>query len=568
MLICHMFIRILILLILPFLIFANEIKTLDFKGDIDLVLTDFSKNNLEKVCNITYPAFYKFWQKNPTFTKEDIIICSDSINEYAQSLGFYKALTSYEIKENKAVITFKKNEQVKIATIEVEDEYKTIIDLKIGEFFKASDFTNSKKAIKKYLNEKGYPKANLNAKAYVDMEDYKVDIVYKVTKNNPQYFGKISIENNAKVDTKYLEDAIEFKQGELYNSTLIDKTYENLYNFGIYKYISIDQNIDTQDDTIPVNLKLTLGNYRELTYSIGYDTDTKARFKAQYKNDNILGNLKKFTIGTNINQDGYEFYNNINNPHFYFDGLSLNNDVSYENMDYSSYSQEKIEEKISLTKDFLTFSHTVGFLSQYSKIDSLLSEYKSGNYLLNSLFYEISLDKRDDILNPKNGYYISFYIENGTKALASEEDYIKTLSQARYIKTYDKLTTSIKTKIGTLDKDLPIFKHFFAGGDYSNRGYAYEKLGLLDSDDNPYGGLSLIDSSLEFEYNVYKDIGVATFFDSTMLNLEANNFNDKFYNSYGFGLRYYTPIGPLRADLGIPLDDGGFVFHIGIGQVF
>ncbi|WP_428016428.1 autotransporter assembly complex protein TamA [Arcobacter sp.] len=547
---------------------ANEIKTLDFDGDIDLALTDFSKSNLEKVCNISYPTFYKFWQTKPTFSKEDVVVCSESINEYAQSLGFYRAETSYEIKDDKAVITLKKNEQIKISTIQIENEYKDIIGLKTGDFFKASNFTNSKKTIKKYLSQKSFAKAQLDAKAYVDMEDYKVDIIYKVTKNAPQHFGKVTIENDAKVDENYLKEKVEFKEGELYNSLLIDKTYENLYNFGIYKYISVEQNLDTTNDIIPVDIKLLVGDYREITYGIGYDTDTKARFKAQYKNDNFWGNFKKLTIGTKINEDGYEFYNNINNPYFYFDGVSFDNDISYENMDYTSYEQEKIEEKISLSKDFFGLSHSVGFLAQLSNINSLLEEYQSGNYFLNSLFYEVSLDKRDDVLNPKNGYYLSFYIENGSKTLASEEDYIKTLTQIRYIKTFDKLTSSIKTKIGTLDKDLPIFKHFFAGGDYSNRGYSYEKLGLLDSDDNPYGGLSMIDSSLEFEYNVYKDVGIATFFDSTMLSLKPKTFNDDFYNSYGFGLRYYTPIGPLRADIGFPLDDSGFVFHIGIGQVF
>lgn len=115
---------------------------------------------------------------------------------------------------------------------------------------------------------------------------------------------------------------------------------------------------------------------------------------------------------------------------------------------------------------------------------------------------------------------------------------------------------------------MPIFKHFFAGGDYSNRGYTYQNVGLLDSRDNPYGGLSMIDSSIEFEYNIYENIGLATFFDSTMLSRKANTFNEKFYNSAGVGVRYYTPIGPLRIDLGFPLQKGGFVFHIGIGQVF
>ena len=402
----------------------------------------------------------------------------------------------------------------------------------------------------------------------MDIDEYKVDIKYEVVKNSIQKFGDIKIKNDAKIDMSFLEKNIEFVKGQDYNSTLIDKTYENLYNFGIYKYIRIEPDLDKSADDIPVDINLVQGDYRETSYGIGYDTNTKARFKAQYKNDNFLGNLKSFTIGTKVSQDGFEVYNNLYNPYFIKDDVSFNNDVSYEDMNYTSYSQKKIEEKLSLSKDFFGLFNTAGVLLQHSTLESDLKEYESGSYLLNSFFYEAILDRRDDILNPKNGYYLSFYIENGTKAIASEIDYIKTLTQARYLKTFDKFTSSFKTTIGTLNKDLPIFKHFFAGGDYSNRGYAYEKVGKKDYDDNPYGGLSMIDSSVEFEYAIKKDLGIVTFFDSTMLSLEVNKFNENFYNSYGFGARYYTPIGPLRVDLGFPLDDGGFVFHIGIGQVF
>ena len=76
------------------------------------------------------------------------------------------------------------------------------------------------------------------------------------------------------------------------------------------------------------------------------------------------------------------------------------------------------------------------------------------------MFYEIKLDRRDDSLNPKDGYFLSFYIEDGSKFIGSEYDYLKTVSDLKYIKTFDNLTASFKTKIGTLDRDLPIFKHF------------------------------------------------------------------------------------------------------------
>ncbi|QKF58595.1 autotransporter assembly complex protein TamA [Aliarcobacter lanthieri] len=560
--------RLLIIILFSLSSFANDIKTIDFNGDIDLVLGDFSKSNLEKVCDISYPSFYKFWKESPIFSEKDITICSELLEDYTHSIGFYNSLITYEIDEDKATFTIKKNEQIKISSIKIDNEYKNLIELKVGDGFESSNFTNSKKYILKYLGEKGYPKAVLDAKAYVDIDDYKVDIEYKITKNDIQYFGDVYIENNANIDTSFLEKNIAFNKGEVYNSNLIDKTYENLYNFGIYKYIAVEPNIDRDDNIVPVDVKLIEGDYRETMYGFGYDTDTKFRFKAQYKNENFLGNLKQFTIGTKVNSDGYNIYNNLYNPYFIRDDISFNNDISYEDMDYKSYSQKKIEEKLSFSKDFFGLSNTAGILLEHSTIKSDLQYYKSGSYLLNSFFYEAIFDRRDDVLNPKNGYYLSFYIENGSKLLASEIDYIKTLSEFRYIKTFDKVTSSFKTSIGTLSKDLPIFKHFFAGGDYSNRGYSYQKVGKKDYEDKPYGGLSMIDSSLEFEYALNKDLGLVTFFDSTMLSLEENKFNDKFYNSYGIGARYYTPIGPLRVDLGFPVDEGGFVFHIGIGQVF
>ena len=563
-----MFIKFLIILIFTTTVFSKEIETIDFKGDIDLIIGDFSKSNLEEICSFKFPSPYKFWLKNPKFNPNDIYTCTNILDDYAKSLGFYKADISYFIKEKKATITLIKNEQIKINSIQTKDEYKKILNIKENDFFKTSDFTNSKRIIKRYLYENSYAKALLDAKAYVDLDSYKVDIVYKIEKNKAQYFGDIQIQNDANVDLEYILNQVEFKQGEKYDISLLDKTYENLYNFGIYKYISIDENLDYSEDIIPISIKLIEGDYREISYAIGYDTNTKGRLKAQYRNDNFLGNLKRLNLSVKINQDGYEFGSNISNPHFLLKDLNLTNDLSYENIDYESYEEKKIEDKIYLQKDIFDLSHSLGFLIQQSNISSKLQEYQSGNYLLNSVFYNIVLDKRDVPLNPKNGYYLSLYLENGSKFLGSDEDYIKSLAEFRIIKTIDKFTSSFKTKIGTLDKDLPIFKHFFAGGDYSNRGYSYQNVGKLDPNENPYGGLSMIDSTIEFEYKVYKDLSLATFFDFTMLDLQANSFTNDFYNSIGVGGRYYTPIGPLRVDFGFPLDDNGFVFHIGIGQVF
>ena len=155
---------------------ANDIKTIEYKGDIDLVLGDFSKSNLDAICGFSYPEIYKIWKKNPTFTSKDIENCSELLKEYSQSLGFYRAKIDYEIKNDIATINIFRNEAIKVSSIKVEDEYKKFLNFKKDEVFISSKFSESKKNIRKYLNENGYAKADINAKAYVNLDEYKVEL--------------------------------------------------------------------------------------------------------------------------------------------------------------------------------------------------------------------------------------------------------------------------------------------------------------------------------------------------------------------------------------------------------
>ena len=156
---------------------ANDIKTIEYKGDIDLVLGDFSKSNLDAICGFSYPEIYKIWKKNPTFTSKDIENCSELLKEYSQSLGFYRAKIDYEIKNDIATINIFRNEAIKVSSIKVEDEYKKFVNFTKDEVFISSKFSESKKNIRKYLNENGYAKADINAKAYVNLDEYKVELI-------------------------------------------------------------------------------------------------------------------------------------------------------------------------------------------------------------------------------------------------------------------------------------------------------------------------------------------------------------------------------------------------------
>ena len=211
-------------------------------------------------------------------------------------------------------------------------------------------------------------------------------------------------------------------------------------------------------------------------------------------------------------------------------------------------------------------NHFFGFQLEYLDVESDIPAFLEGNYLINSLFYRLVVDNRDSKMDAKNGDYYSLYLEKSMKSLGSDIDYFKVLGEARYIKEFKPIVLASKIKVGTISQETPPFKHFFLGGAMSNRGYEYRDLGK-HAGKYPIGGLTILDASLESRYYVTENFSVVSFFDSSKMSQEVNDFSTGWYNAYGLGLRYLSVIGPLRLDVGYP-EEGGFALHLGIGQVF
>ncbi len=123
------------------------------------------------------------------------------------------------------------------------------------------------------------------------------------------------------------------------------------------------------------------------------------------------------------------------------------------------------------------------------------------------------------------------------------------------------------------DHDLQIFRRFFAGGINSTRGYGRYKVGPLTDGRDPIGGRSLLEWNLEFRTPLYGGLGGVVFFDAGEVRLPPFSYNTADLQfGVGFGLRYQTIVGPIRVDLGFPLErprgEAGWQVHFSIGQAF
>jgi translocation and assembly module TamA len=125
---------------------------------------------------------------------------------------------------------------------------------------------------------------------------------------------------------------------------------------------------------------------------------------------------------------------------------------------------------------------------------------------------------------------------------------------------------------GASQFDLPPDQRFYAGGSATVRGFKYQSVGPLFADNNPQGGAALDAATIEFRQRVWGNIGAAVFVDAGQVSAENAPFEGTLREGVGTGVRYYTPIGPIRVDVAVPLNKppGGdsFELYLGLGQAF
>ena len=561
--------NLILFLLLSLFLSAKTFKNIEFKGDVDLLTGEFDRTTLLKVCHIDYPAVYKIWKSNPTFESHEIKGFEEYLAKYAKGMGYYRVEVTSEVDDDTIFLNIKKNSPIKIDSIILDKEFNKFSLLTRKERFRTTDFTATKRQIVDFLEQHGYPTYKMNAKAYVDLEEYKVDINISIDKGKKRFFSTTEINNSSKIDNKLIEEKIVYEDGDLYNVLKLEDSYENIYRLGVFEKIKMEADFNNSDGLAPINIVLEQGKTKEIVSNIGYDTEDGARGGAEYIDHNFFGNLREFKVGVKVSERGYNTYTGFYDPRVktpLIGNLSFRNELSYSKWDYDSYIEKLLTERVTFGKALIGLDHFFGFQIEESEIESGIPDFLSGNYLINSLFYRVVIDERDSVMDAKNGYYTSLYLEKSMKQLGSDIDYFKVLGEARYIKEYEPMVFATKVKVGTISTETPLFKHFFLGGAMSNRGYEYRDLGP-HSGKYPTGGLTTVDGSFESRYYITENFSGVGFIDASKISEEVNTFDEDWYLSYGLGVRYLSVIGPLRLDIGYP-QDGGFALHLGIGQVF
>ncbi len=562
-----------------------------FAKKLDSVLTPIifegneviSTSELEDFIGVKKPPFYAIWQDE--VSKIDIKLrrkLNESFTLFYKNEGFYDAKISSKIINKGIVVTIQENRPIMITEINLQSDLDISEEFTLvqGIRFRAKEFSEMKKKLRKKLLEEGYCSPKLDTKAYLSLENYSARIVVNLKKKNLCHFGEINIlTNSPTMDNDIIRSRLHFEEGDVFNITKIQESYDALYALESFDQLNLDYSRNLYNKK-PVDI-----NYKEIRKKIhtrmgvGYATNLKFQAKLYTEYKNFKGNGKKILLNGLYSsiQKVVEsslfvpYVLSINGYHFDFQ-----NSLGYaEEADIHDFDERVLYDKFYLSHSSSEWYNSLGIgLEEITTLNTLTNNRT--DFLIYP-FMRLIYDKRDSKLNPKNGLYFMHKMEYGLSYSAKSTSYLKYLEELRLIYTpfYD-ITFSSVGRIGSIkvyENKLPESKKFFAGGAFSNRAYGYERIGITESatTDTKLGGFTLANLSLEANFPLYKNFRGAIFTDNTMIsdNQGIWEFSNKVLTSVGLGFRYLTPLGPFKIDMGINVQNSDEkAIHFQVGQSF
>tara|TARA_R110001599_G_scaffold65662_5_gene185183 strand:- start:897 stop:2753 length:1857 start_codon:yes stop_codon:yes gene_type:complete len=426
-------------------------------------------------------------------------------------------------------------------------------------------YESTKKSIHQRARNAGYIDGKfVEHRLEVDIDKHSAAVILVFDSGTPYTFGKINF-GPSLLNTNLLERYVPFESGDAFESTKIVQLQNNLISSNYFSSVSIDQdNPDPETHTVGLSVTTTEKRKYETTAGIGASTDTGPRVSYGLRNRRVNADGDTYQIASQYSPvlSNLSFQYTLPGDKPLTDKLQWATGVERKKNDTSDSTSYRAEVAlISLQNHNWIQTLSLKFLREDYDIADV-----SNTSILLMPGIAWSRSEANDRRYPSRGWRINTAVRGALEGVASD----LSLAQAEFDTKWifplwgGRLISRGGLGITTLDdfSELPASLRFFAGGDNSVRGYGYETLGPEDATGEVVGGKHRLTGSVEYDYRVWGDFALAGFYDAGNA-FDTSDFT--FYESAGFGLRWLSPIGPVRVDFAFPLKDGGFHFHLSMG---
>jgi outer membrane protein assembly complex protein YaeT len=564
------------------------------------------------------------WGKKTYFDRSRFDADLKRIQAFYSDRGYPDArVTGFDVKLNDkqdqvdVTLTIAEGEPVKVAAVSFEgfdvipqdrlNRLRKNAPLKLGQPRDRQLVVTTHEMALNELKDHGYPYAKVSTHEELAADGKQATLTFTAEPGKLARFGPVQIQGNKTVSDHIIERELTFKPGDLYRRSIVQDSQRRLYGLELFQFANIEPlNPEAQPDAVPMRVTVAEGNHQRVNFGVGYGTEEKARVDSEYHHVNFLGGAR--SAGAHVRWSSLDrgVRLDFNQPYFFRPHFSLGGEGQQWYTFTPAYRSTVSGAKLTLTHRanehtslsvFVTSEHDSSAIdpsvrNNPTQRNSLIAlgldpTTDSQNGTLNAIGFDYQLSTADNLLNAHRGIQFAFHTEEAGRVVPGTFNYYALSADGRhYLPMGERLVLASRLQLGNIrpygnaQSNVPFSKRYFLGGATSIRGWGRYEVSPL-SDGLPIGGDSMLAWSEEVRAIIRGNFGAVLFLDAG--NVWADSFgyklNDLRY-SVGPGLRYQTPVGPIRFDLGYQLNptpelvvNGQSNFrrwrlHFSIGQAF
>lgn len=455
------------------------------------------------------------------------------------------------------------------------------LGLKIGKAATPKSILDAESDLLLILAQEGFPLAEITRRRVVaDQQEKVIRVELEVDPGGKVVFGPVRFIGLERVKPRFAYSKLTWNRGDPFDPDLIYRTQYELEATGLFSAISVQQGEKVVlGNQLPISIFLKEAQHRTIGAGISYSTYLGPGILFQWENRNMQGRGRKLGFKCEITANKQSGEIDYVVPHFIQKCQQLTWSVDVDKERTTGFSESYVSVSGIVDRqmaDRLRLSYGFTFKDLYSS-------RSDNNRVFNLLKSPLHLrwNGADSILSPTYGGTIHFKTIPTAEIITDRYGYvINQLTGTSYWPLFgdDSLVLAFKGTIGSIfgsaRKDIPPPERFYAGSENTLRGYKYMTVSPLGPEGKPIGGRSIMVYSIESRFKLKKNLGWAFFYEiGNVYRKEFPQFDHKQLQSFGCGVRYCTPVGPLRADIAFPLNrrpdiDRGFQFYISVGEAF
>jgi len=477
-----------------------------------------------------------------------------------------------------------------------EEAQRKAVKLKEGDVFSRETLLSDVLSLTTAMNDKGYALAIVSPLLEKRKEYPLADVMYKAEKGDKFHFGKVEVVGNTKTLDRVIRRNLDVADGMTYTATGLKKSKENLTRLSYFK----DVKISTEPSKVPremdVKVEVQEGPTGTLSGGLGFSTIDKIFGVVQLTENNLFGRGWKASFNSQFGSRRTLFSLDFRDPYFLDSDFSLLLSAYNLKTNYTDFERKSTGGKVGFGYSFnRNTSASLSFrLDEVEIIDRedavspiLQEEFAMGKQQTRSVTLNLTKNTTDKYIDPSRGTVQSVTVEYAGEPLGGDSDFVKYFLNTKAFFPVTK-TNIISGNflwghtISTVGGTVPLYERFFLGGPYNIRGYKARTISPVDPNtDEEIGGNKELVVNVEYIFPIFGEFGLKGVFFFDMGNTWGQGqwpWDMKPWDgppiryAAGMGIRWYSPMGPLRIEWGWPLNpepgEEKLVMEFTIGTAF